>query len=172
MEEEKKRYEYRTAITRKISSKINSCELTHITRNPIDLPLALEQHKEYVQTLKNLGLNVIELPEEPDLPDSVFVEDAAFILPEIGIITMPGALSRRPEIITISNSLAPLLPLIRIELPGTIDGGDVLVIGKQIYVGLSTRSNEEAVEQLQRKLKDYNYQVHAIKVEGCLHSIS
>ena len=85
------------AITRDISPRFNECEITHIERTPINLDIARAQHHEYVNVLKELGCNVIELPAEADLPDSVFVEDAAFILPEAAVITRPGADSRKPE---------------------------------------------------------------------------
>src|SRR5690348_14873803 len=85
------------AITRKISPRFNECEITHIDRTPIDLEVARTQHQKYVRALESLGCEVIELPEEPGLPDSVFVEDAAFILPEVAVITRPGADSRKPE---------------------------------------------------------------------------
>ena len=70
------------AITRDVSSRFNECEITHIERTPIDVDIARKEHHEYIQILKQLGCQVIELPEEPDLPDSVFVEDTAFILDE------------------------------------------------------------------------------------------
>ena len=85
------------AITREVSPRFNECEITHIERTPIDLEVARAQHHEYVKVLKTLGCNVMELPSEADLPDSVFVEDTAFILPEAAVITRPGADSRKPE---------------------------------------------------------------------------
>jgi dimethylargininase len=84
------------AITREVSPRFAECEITHIERMPIDLQVARAQHHEYVQALKHLGCNVIELPAESELPDSVFVEDTAFILPELAVITRPGADSRKP----------------------------------------------------------------------------
>jgi dimethylargininase len=160
----------RTAIVRKISSSMNHCELTFADRDAIDIAKAEEQHEKYVQTLKELNLTVIELPALNDLPDSVFVEDVAFILQGLAVITMPGAMSRRPEIISMSEVLPNYVPnIIKVELPGTIDGGDVLVIAKRIYIGVSTRSNEEGISQLQEKLKPYGYEVIGIRVQRCLH---
>ena len=101
-----------TAITREISPRFAECEITHIERTPIDLNVARAQHHAYVNILKELECNVIELPAEPDLPDSVFVEDTAFILPEAAVITRPGADSRKPEINSIIPALAPLIKLI------------------------------------------------------------
>jgi dimethylargininase len=157
------------AITRAVSSRFAECELTHIERTPIDLNLARAQHRAYVNILKELGCDVIELPAEPDLPDSVFVEDAAFILPEVAVITRPGADSRKPETESIVPALAPLLKLVHVREPATVDGGDVLVLGKRIYVGLSTRSNPAAVDQLNEMLCEYGYSVRGLELHDCLH---
>ena len=158
-----------TAITREISPRFAECEITHIERTPIDLNRARSQHRAYVNALKELGCDVIELPPEPDLPDSVFVEDAAILLPEVGVITRPGADSRKPETESIARALAPLVRLRRMRAPATVDGGDVLVLGKKIYVGLSTRSNHEAIDQLKEMLGGYGYSVTGVALHGCLH---
>jgi dimethylargininase len=131
------------AITRAISPRFAECEITHIERTPIDLGLAHIQHHAYVNALRELGCEVIELPAEANLPDSVFVEDTAFILPEVAVITRPGADSRKPETESIIQALTPLIKLVCVQAPATVDGGDVLVLGKKIYVGLSTRSTRE-----------------------------
>lgn len=157
------------AITREISPRFAECELTHIERTPIDLDLARAQHCAYVDLLKELGCKVVELPAEPDLPDSVFVEDTAFILPEVAVITRPGADSRKPETESISRVLQPLTRLVRVHEPGTVDGGDVLVVGKRILIGLSTRSNQEAINQIQELLREYSYAVTGIELQDCLH---
>ena len=141
------------AITRRVSPRFNECEITHIERTPIDVGIARTQHNEYVNALAAIGCEVIELPEEPDLPDSVFVEDTAFILPEVAVITRLGADSRKPETETIIKALSPYRPLVHVSAPATVDGGDVLVLGKNIYIGLSTRSNLEAVTQLNQLLE-------------------
>jgi dimethylargininase len=157
------------AITRRISPNFNECEITHIERTPINLDVARAQHREYVNALAGLGCQVIELDEEPALPDSVFVEDVAFILDEIAVITRPGANSRRPEVVSIIRALSPYLPLIHVTEPATVDGGDVLVLGKNIYVGLSTRSNQAALDQLQSELDHYGYKVTGVEMHDCLH---
>ena len=157
------------AITREISPRFAECEITHIERTPINLGIARAQHQAYVQVLRNLGCEVIELPAEPDLPDSVFVEDTAVILPETAVITRPGADSRKPETESIVRALTPLIKLFRVHEPATVDGGDVLVLGKKIYVGLSTRSNHEAVDQLNEMLRKYGYSVTGIELQDCLH---
>lgn len=157
------------AITREISPRFNECEITHIDRTVIDVSIARAQHHEYIQALQALGCQVIKLPEEPDLPDSVFVEDTAFILDEVAVITRPGADSRKPETESIIHALTPLRPLVHMTEPATIDGGDVLVVGKNIYVGLSTRSNSNAIEQLQNLLDTYGYKIAGVELTDCLH---
>jgi len=157
------------AITRKVSRSIADCELTHLERTPIDVERARAQHLQYEETLQGLGLAVLSLPEELDLPDSVFVEDCAIVLDECAIITRPGAESRRPETASIAAALGPYRKLFTIQAPGTVDGGDVLTIGKDIYVGLTTRSNRFAIEQMQAFVKPYGYHVHGVPVNGCLH---
>lgn len=157
------------AITRAISPRFNECEITHIDRTPIDIELARTQHNIYEEALRKLGLQVISLPAEIDLPDSVFVEDAALVLDEVALLTRPGADSRKPEVESIARALAPYRTLVRIEDPGTVDGGDILRLGKNIYVGLSTRSNSSAIQQMQAALAPYGYVVHGVPVTGCLH---
>jgi dimethylargininase len=157
------------AITRQISPRFNECELTHLDRQPIDLDLAREQHRQYETTLRELGCEVISLPPEPDLPDSVFVEDVALVFDEAAVITRPGAALRRLETESITRALLPYRALFTIEAPGTLDGGDVLRAGKIVYVGLSSRSNRSALEQLRGILAPYGYIVKGVEVAGCLH---
>jgi dimethylargininase len=157
------------AVTREVSPRFNECEITHIERTPIDLEVARTQHHEYVNVLKTLGCTVIELPAEADLPDSVFVEDTAFILPEIAVITRPGADSRKPETESILPALSPYIKIIHIREPATVDGGDVLVLGKNIYIGLSSRSNQDAIDQLNEQLREYGYTVTGVQMHDCLH---
>jgi dimethylargininase len=157
------------AITREVSPRFNECEITHIDRSPIDLDIARAQHGAYVQALKELGCEVIELPAEADLPDSVFVEDTAFILPEVVVITRPGADSRKPETESIARALQPYRQLLFIQEPATVDGGDVLVLDKDIFVGMSTRSNQAAVDQLNALLGGFGYRAHQVELRDCLH---
>lgn len=157
------------AITRSVSPRFNECEITHIERIPIDLETAQMQHRGYVDALKWLGCDVLELPGESDLPDSVFVEDTAFILPEAAVITRPGADSRKPETESIAQALSPYMKLLFLREPAALDGGDVLVVGKCIFIGLSTRSNKEAVAQLNELLNEYGYTVSGVQLQGCLH---
>jgi dimethylargininase len=158
-----------TAITRAVSRSITNCELTHLERIPIDIENARRQHHAYEEALRALGVNVHPLPEEPDLPDSVFVEDAAIVLDECAVLARPGANSRKPEVESIAQALAPYRTLYRVQPPGTVDGGDVLTVGKQIFVGLTTRSNQSAIDQMQEFLRPHGYTVRGVPVTGCLH---
>lgn len=157
------------AITRPVSPKMAECELTHFDRQPIDIALAEKQHAEYEKALERLGCKVERAFPAPELPDSVFVEDCAVVLDELAIITNPGAISRKAEIPGLTTALGPYRPLKFILAPGVLDGGDVLVIGKQIWVGVSSRSNEEAIEQMQGFVAPFGYAVDGVEVTGCLH---
>jgi dimethylargininase len=157
------------AITRLISRSIVNCELTHLERIPIDLERAHSQHRAYEGALRSLGMEVCTLPEEPGLPDSVFVEDTAIVLDECALLTRPGAASRRSETVSIARALAPYRNLHTIQSPATLDGGDVLVIGMKIFVGLSSRSTQAAIDQMQGFLAPYGYSVKGVRVTGCLH---
>jgi dimethylargininase len=157
------------AITRAVSRSIAQCELSHLARVPISLERAREQHHAYENALRSLGVDVHSLPEEPDLPDSVFVEDTAVVLEECAVITRLGAESRRPESASIARALARDRKLIAIQEPGRVDGGDVLVLDKTIYVGVTTRSNDSAIQQMQAGLDSYGYKVVSVAVTGCLH---
>ena len=157
------------AITRTISPNINRCELTHISREPIDIVTAQQQHADYIAKLKELGVQVIELAAEADYPDSVFVEDPALAYDELAVITRPGAASRRGERYSIAQALSPYRELYFINPPGLLDGGDVFCVGRRIFVGLSSRSNQAAVEQLCAFTAPFGYSVEALAVKDCLH---
>jgi len=157
------------AITRRVSPAFADCELTHLERAPIDLERARAQHRAYEQALIAAGGLVQQLDTSADMPDSVFVEDTAVVFPEIAIVTRPGALSRRAEIPAIALALAAFRPLRSIEAPGTLDGGDVLVAGRHVFVGQSTRTNAIAVAQMQRILAPFGYTVCGISIGDCLH---
>ncbi len=157
------------AVTREISPSMGQCELTFLERVEIDIPLARAQHAAYQQALVQAGCQVVSLPVEPDLPDSVFVEDAAIVLDEAAVITRPGAESRRPETASVAQALQAYRPLIIIEAPGTLDGGDALCAGKKIFIGSSSRSNRPGIDQLSASLSRFGYQVIPVPVGGCLH---
>lgn len=158
-----------TALTRQISPKLSDCELTHLERKPIDIKKAAEQHHQYESALKKMGYSIRRLPATPDLPDGVFVEDSALVFDELAIITRPGAKSRRPETESMAKVLKEYRELHFIKPPGTLDGGDVLVLGKSVYIGISKRTNRAAIEQFSDILKPIGYQVTGIEVTNCLH---
>ena len=159
----------RVAITRGVSARIGECELTHLERQVIDAGRAREQHRAYETALYRSGCRVESLPALDDLPDSVFVEDVAVVLDEIAIVTRPGAESRRPEAAEIAPALAAYRPLISIQPPGTLDGGDVLRLGRQLFVGESGRSNMAAIGQLRDVVRPHGYTVTPVPLRGCLH---
>lgn len=157
------------AITRSVSRSIQRCELEHLPRQAIDFSLAKRQHRNYEETLGQLGLCLLRLPELPHLPDSVFVEDTALLFDELAVITRPGARSRRPETESMEQVLSHFRRLFYIQPPAVLDGGDVLLIGKSVYVGLSTRSNKAAIAQLQGIVAPFGYTVQGVPFSGCLH---
>lgn len=159
----------RTALTRGVSPKIGECELTHVAREVIDLETAGEQHAMYEACLAGLGYEIMSLPPEPDLPDSVFVEDTAVVLDELAIVTRPGAESRRGEVESIAQALRQFRDLVRVAPPATLDGGDVLVAGRDVFVGLSGRSDGDGRDQLRAVLEPLGYAVMPVPVSGCLH---
>lgn len=157
------------AITREVSPALARGELSFLPRTDIDLLLAETQHRNYEAALEACGYHVRALPAEPAMPDSVFVEDAAIVLDELAIITRPGAQSRRPETPSIADVLGEYRRLVHIEAPGTLDGGDVLRIGRVLYVGNSARSNAEGAGQLAQLIEPYEYEVRVVPFRNCLH---
>jgi dimethylargininase len=158
-----------TAITRQVSPSINQCQLTFHTKQPIDLAKAIAQHQAYEELLGELGAQVVSLSAEPELPDAVFVEDAGVVVDEIAVIPVMGAASRRPETESLARALSLYRPLEFMEAPGTLDGGDVMRIGRRIFVGTSGRTNLEGIAQLRAVLSRFDYEVTGVEVKGCLH---
>jgi dimethylargininase len=158
-----------TAITRGVSSSLATGELTFRDRAPIDIPLAQRQHEAYEHALTNLGVLVDHLPAEDALADAVFVEDVAMVLDEIAIVTAPGAASRRGETESIARAVGKYRPVKHLTSPATLDGGDVVRIGRTLYVGLSNRTNEAGIDQLGALVSPLGYTVLSVKVAGALH---
>jgi dimethylargininase len=134
-----------------------------------DYELLLAQHAAYVQTLRALGLQVIALEAHPGYPDGYFVEDTAVVTPRVAVIARPGAEARRGEEEAIAPVLARYRPTVRIQAPGTVDGGDVLMVGNHVYVGISERTNEEGARQLERALVSYGHTWTPVPVGAGLH---
>lgn len=157
------------AFTREVSQSIVDCELTHLSRTPIRVEVARAQHRGFERMLTSLGCEIRRVAPAPDHPDAVFVEDTAVVFDELAVITRPGAASRRRETIEVANVLGALRPLARITAPGTLDGGDVLVIGRTVFVGETTRTNEAGISQLAAFLAPHGYVVRSIPLNDCLH---
>jgi len=157
------------AVTRAVSPTLAECELTHRPRDPINVGAAMAEHACYEEALRSLGARVVPAPPEPTLPDAVFVEDTALVLDEVAVLTRPGAPTRRPEVESIAHVLSAYRVLLRIEPPGTLDGGDVLRVGRTLYVGLSSRTNRTGLSQLEALLGKWGYEILPVEVDGCLH---
>ncbi len=157
------------AITRSVSPAFAACELTYQARVPIDVDVARAQHDAYEQALARAGYRVERLETDSAMPDSVFVEDMAIVFDELAILTRPGARSRRLEMPAIASALGAYRPLHEIQPPGSVDGGDVLVAGRTVYIGRSTRTNAAAAAQIRRILGPFGYTVVETDVRGCLH---
>ena len=158
-----------TAITRDVSSAINRCELTFLERDDIDVDRARNEHRAYERCLEAFGAKVISLPSDPALPDCVFVEDCAIVLDEIAVMTRPGAVSRRGELPAITAALTPFRALRKIMEPGSLEGGDVLRVGRTLFVGVSMRTNLGGISQLEKHVGEFGYTVRPVTVLGCLH---
>ena len=157
------------AFVREVSPRLAECELSFMSRAPIDVDRAREQHARYVAVLTTLGLSPEWLEPLPTHADGVFVEDTAVVLPEIAVITRPGIASRGEEVTSTAAGLAVHRPLARITAPGTLEGGDVLRIGRTLYVGNSGRTNGEGIAQLGAALAPFGYQVRSVPMRDCLH---
>jgi dimethylargininase len=157
------------AITRELNTAIGRCELTFLRRASIDIALAQQQHQHYQSVLSSIGCEIVVVPTEPGLADSVFIEDTAIVLDEIAVLLRPGAASRRPEVAGVEAVLQQYRTLASIQSPGTLDGGDLLRIGNVIFAGLSTRSNQSGIEQLRDIVMDYGFAVKTVETTKCLH---
>lgn len=159
----------RLALTRPVPPSIVRCELTHLARTPIDVDNAVRQHDAYEAALRSLGCAVTRLAGASDQPDSVFIEDTALVLDEVAVITRPGAASRRGETRVVDEALRPHRRVVRIEAPDTLDGGDVLRVGRTLYAGLSTRTTAAGAAQLRALLAPFGYHVETAVVRDALH---
>jgi len=157
------------ALTRKPARSLDACELTHMERKPIDPDAAARQHRGYCEALEACGARVVTLPPAEEFPDSVFVEDTAIVLEEVAVLTRPGVGSRRGEVALIEAEVARLRPVVRVGPPATLEGGDVLRLGRTLYVGLSPRTNAEGADSLRRLVAPHGYEVVTVVPRGCLH---
>jgi dimethylargininase len=145
------------------------CELTHLKRQPIDVGRAIAQHRAYQEILRCAGIGVIELPADPAFPDGVFVEDTAMVLDELAIITVPAPPSRRGEWPAIEAALRPHRPIVRLPEHAHLEGGDVVHVGRTLYMGLGGRTSELGIRALETVVGPLGYSVVPVRVNGCLH---
>lgn len=157
------------AITRPTGEELLDCELTHIDRIPIDVERAVTQHEDYLAVLASLGAQLVELPRLRSHPDAVFVEDVALVLPEVAVLLRPGAESRQGEVPSMAAALSGYRECLTMGAPATLDGGDVIVLGKRILVGETTRSNVRGIGALGELLAPLGYTVEGVLVQGVLH---
>jgi dimethylargininase len=158
-----------TAITRAVSPALADCELSFIERIAIDMEKARAQHLAYENALASLGARVISLPEELELPDSMFVEDPAIVLDELAVVFPLGTETRRREAPSLAKAISRFRKIEAVTLPGTVEGGDILRVGKKLFVGRTARTNGEGIRQLRAIVQPFGYEVIAVPVTGCLH---
>ena len=158
-----------SAITRGVSQRIASCELTYRAREEICYTKAATQLQRYSELLHKWGVSLLPLPANDSYPDSCFVQDTAVVLDEICVIASLGAPSRVGETSEVEKLIAPFRRVRRIFSPATLDGGDVVQFGKRLFVGLSTRTNARGIATLSRIVEPFGYTVVPVSVTGGLH---
>ncbi len=166
--EHKSRTLYRLAITRKPGENFSD-GITSAGLGKPDHEEALRQHASYVEALRTAGMEVIVLAADPRFPDGCFVEDTAVVLPEVAVITSPGAPSRSGETESMADVLKQFHRLARIEGPGTLEGGDVLKAERHFFIGLSERTNAEGIEQFERIVRPFGYATQRVVPGPFLH---
>jgi dimethylargininase len=157
------------ALTHVPSPNMGACQLTYVPRTPIDHGLALRQHEEYCRMLRECGVEVRTLDVNREHPDCAFIEDAAVVLDEAAILALPGTEARRAELAGIEPELRKYREVHRIEPPVTLEGGDVLRIGRTLLVGTSSRTNAAGISALETSAGRHGYAVRPVPVRECLH---
>lgn len=158
------------ALVRRPSPRLAAGLVSHVIRQPVDVERAEREWRDYVNALSASGWEPIEVPPADDCPDSVFVEDTVVMFGEFAVVTRPGAPSRRPEIDVLPDVLSDLnLEMALIAPPATLDGGDVLKVGSDVYVGAGGRTNADGIRQLRRLVVPRGYSVIAVPVTKVLH---
>lgn len=160
---------FQQAIARRPGPDFAQGLTTAVLDAPPDYHRLLTQHAAYLDALRALGLAVELLEPLEGCPDAYFVEDVAVVTPEIAVLTRPGAPSRRPEAEPMAPVLARWRELVRIPAPGTLDGGDVLMVGRHVFVGLSERTNPEGAKALGAILERHGYTWSPVPVGAGLH---
>jgi len=156
-------------ITHFPSPALERGERTYVGHDVIDGRLAKQEHEQYCEALRRCGVEITMLDVNRDMPDCVFVEDTAVVLDEVAVMMSPGAESRRGEPAGIEPELRKHREIFRVAFPATIDGGDVVRSGKDLYVGASERTNPAGIDALRKLVRPFGYSVTGIPVHGCLH---
>lgn len=158
------------ALIRRPSPRLAEGLITHLERTPVDAKLAQAQWDGYVSALQGNGWDTVEVNPAPDCPDSAFVEDAVVVYERTAVIARPGAVERAPETPATEAAVAALgYTVIRIQAPGTLDGGDVLKVGQTVYVGNGGRTNGEGIRQLRAILTPLGARVIGVPMTKALH---
>jgi dimethylargininase len=160
----------RVAVVRYPSSELEEGLVTHIERMPVDVELAQSQWDAYVGAFEQSGWTVRRVDAADELADAVFIEDALLVIDGVAIATRPGAESRRDEVEGAVETAKELgLETRAIVEPGTLEGGDVLVVGRTVYVGRSARTNAAGIRQLRALLVPRGFAVRTVPVTHVLH---
>ena len=158
------------ALVRFPSPRLSDGLVTHIQKSVIDQDLAERQWHDYVRALADNGFAPVEVDRADDNPDGVFIEDAVVVYGDLAVISRAGAIQRRGEAATARVAAeAAGLRIAEITEPGTLDGGDVLKVGPTVYVGLTLRTNQAAVDQLRELLQPAGFTVVAVPTTKVLH---
>lgn len=157
------------AITRGVSLNLQACELTYRVREKINYGKAVLQLEHYCELLRRWNVNLVAIPSNQHFPDCCFVQDTAIVLDEICVIASMGATRRRGETSEVEKAISRFRPIERILLPATLDGGDVVQVDHQLFVGLSSRTNGRGIEALCRIAEPLGYTVVTVMVNGGLH---
>jgi dimethylargininase len=157
-----------TAYTRIPSPLLADCQVTHVERVPIDAARAAAQHAAYERALAAHGCRLVRIPPLPEAPDGVFVEDMALLLDTVAVLTRPGSAARVGERASVATRLAEDFPVLE-PAAGHLDGGDVLRVGKTLYVGLSARTDAQGAQALAEAVAPHEFRVVPVTVTGCLH---
>jgi len=158
-----------TVVTHVPSPALQECELTFVKSEPINIAKATLEHDNYCRMLEQCGARVVRLEENILLPDSVFVEDPVIVFDEVAVLTSMGVESRRLELAALGKYFRQYRNVKQITLPARIEGGDVLKIGRRIYIGESARTNAAGIHELEKIIEPFGYEVVPVKVSGCLH---
>lgn len=157
------------AIVRGVPNSYDRCIRPCDFENTINIELAKAQHAQYCDILEQLGLTLIRIDPDDRFPDCCFVEDTAIVIGDKAVIAIMAPKSRRGEEIEVKSTLSKYKDIYEINPPGIIDGGDALRINEKIYIGLSGRTNQFAIQQMGTFISDWGYQIVPVKIKHILH---